>query len=373
MKTIKEIQQQLDLAMQQLTAVCRYVSEESADVIRNAVLTVQNASAELSTYATEAEETESRFDFDAIELKTNKIYTRHAAYFLTDEEKNGYLMLLCNTMFGEENNTTDCLAYIFGIGLSIGFNGESKSLYARSLNMSPADLERAIAPLRNNSAAAKSLIVDMIVLSEKYITDKSTSRKYITQMIDMLGLDSGEADYLISFAKVLITGKTSGFKTDRRFIDDDLKLYIKGTPSLKKQVLDARSVFYMHIEPHYRQERNGFFGGNYTFYTCDVGEIKASRKGNKLICRISSSYDNTSIEYPIPIDRGLFEQVRKVADSWVPAAGFFHSALDSENEAFEWFDDQSPIDPDYSGMSTKQIFDIATDEAWNCCNYEEMY
>ncbi|MBQ8568346.1 MAG: hypothetical protein IJ446_03925 [Oscillospiraceae bacterium] len=368
MKTIKELQQELDAATQRIAAAAKLSSTEGAEVLSNVIRSINRVSAELTAYSTEAEVTENSFDFKTEELKPLKLYSCHPADTLEEYEKSNYLTLLCSSLFNEKDKLKSCLSYIFGIGEAIGYTGSRNGIYSKALNLSENELE-SFTDMFRNTPAAKSLIADMIVLSEKYASDKTVLRKYITTMIELLGIDSDDTDYIISFSKVLVTGNPKELKTKRRFVDADLKKYIDGMPKLKQQIINMREPMYLNIEP--MATHTGGFLSSYQHTYYDVKDIHCRISGKNIHCNIRGNR-SMSITYPIPSKKALFELAKEQPCSWIPIVGFFHSPLDSEVEVYEWYKSQPEDDPKYSYLSPRDLYTVALDEGWDC-NYDEVF
>lgn len=240
MKTLIEIQQELDDIIQKAKTI-------SVDEIIQRIRTVSGEIAEIEEANRPVDNLS--VDIEEIMLSTVKnLYIDHAIKKEDDTIKRKYLILLFSGLFAESVDNTDALAYACRVAKSGGYNDDIRELYSRGLNLTPAELKETINSIKGKKLA-EVLMVDMLIMSEMYMTDKTSSRKYADKLFSLLELDTEQIDFVIAFVKVLITGDANDYSGSRKFLDDEFSCYINDNKALKDSVEEMRSVFYMHLRP----------------------------------------------------------------------------------------------------------------------------
>ncbi|MBQ8568345.1 MAG: hypothetical protein IJ446_03920 [Oscillospiraceae bacterium] len=370
MKTLKEIQQELEELIQK----------------------VKNISADIAEYEEATRPVDdSSIDFEEVKLiAKSRLYKNHVLADQDDSIREKYLTVLFSALFGENLNVTDALAHIFKIGYSSGYSGDMKGLYAKGLGITPAELNNCIKDIRGTKLA-EVLAADMLIVTEKYLSDKETSRRYVSKMISLLGLDSEQADFVISFAKVIITEDISGYKSERRFLDDEYSCYISDSAVIRKAVKKARKVFYLHIRQMFGDCSSGiryYSNWDYVHKITAFWDLKNYKINDKNMISVRFSTEDTEhesfglytyffryeflIKFNISDDMPLELHTGDMAVSFIPAAGYYHSNFDIQSLCTEWYEKQPKTDPIYSELTDGDREKLANEENWTS-NYELSY
>ncbi|MGN1417601.1 MAG: hypothetical protein ACI4XF_12205 [Oscillospiraceae bacterium] len=384
MKTLAEIQKDLEEVIQKVKTI-------SADI------------AEIEE-ASRAKDSDISVDMEMVKANAkSRLYVGHALENQDEGIKRKYLTLLFSAIFGTNTEIEDALAYVYKVGYSAGYTGDMKELYSKGLNMTSAELSDTLSGIRGTKLA-EVLMVDMLILTENYLSDKETTRQYTAKMFSLLGLDSEQVEYIIAFAKMIITENIEEFEdvdTDKEFIDDEYDCFINYSPVIRKAVEEERRVLYMHLRPILPT----FLYNSSWIVPDNISNFEELYFSVRLISYIDHDKDNNIIKLDIQSEntprenhysirlygynythskadvkqsaqfRYIFsyeddiynylEVTNEITPSWTPAVGYYHSSLDTKKSADEWFKKQPQIDPKYDSLSLVKIREIGEKEEWN--------